>query len=267
MRTNLLTLEAFHNRHYQSQTGVESANWIYNNLLSIASTNPLISVSKFNNTWVQHSVIAKFQGSNPSLPIIVIGAHQDSIAGGVNGRAPGADDNGSGSVTILEVFRILASQSFAPAATVEFHWYSAEEAGLLGSKAIANKYAADGVEVAAMLNYDVVGYTAKQKVIGVVTDYVDISLTAFLRTVVTTFSIVPLKNTRCNYACSDHASWGSAGYPSGFLVEAEMSNSSPYMHTVNDVIATVDFDHLLEFAKIAIGYVVELGQTTEWAKK
>lgn len=40
--------------------------------------------------------------------------------------APGADDDGSGSVTILESYRALVAADFHPVRPVEFHWYSAE---------------------------------------------------------------------------------------------------------------------------------------------
>jgi hypothetical protein len=40
--------------------------------------------------------------------------------------APGADDDGSGSVTILESYRALIKSDFKPVHNVEFHWYSAE---------------------------------------------------------------------------------------------------------------------------------------------
>lgn len=39
---------------------------------------------------------------------------------------PGADDDGSGSVTILESYRALISSNFRPVRPVEFHWYAAE---------------------------------------------------------------------------------------------------------------------------------------------
>ena len=38
----------------------------------------------------------------------------------------GADDDGSGTVTILEAYRALLEADFRPNRTVEFHWYSAE---------------------------------------------------------------------------------------------------------------------------------------------
>jgi leucyl aminopeptidase len=38
----------------------------------------------------------------------------------------GADDDGSGSISILEAYRALLAADFHPVRTVEFHWYSAE---------------------------------------------------------------------------------------------------------------------------------------------
>lgn len=39
---------------------------------------------------------------------------------------PGADDDGSGSMSILEAYRALIAAGFHPERAVEFHWYSAE---------------------------------------------------------------------------------------------------------------------------------------------
>ena len=72
-------------------------------------------------------------------------------------KAPGADDDGSGTVTILDVFRALVSSKYEPVNDVEFHWYSAEEGGLLGSQAIFAEYERVGVQVAAMLQQDMTG--------------------------------------------------------------------------------------------------------------
>lgn len=39
---------------------------------------------------------------------------------------PGADDDGSGSMSILEAYRALIAANWRPERAVEFHWYSAE---------------------------------------------------------------------------------------------------------------------------------------------
>jgi len=38
------------------------------------------------------------------------------------GRAPGADDDGSGTVNLMEAFRALLTAGFKPTTPVEFHW-------------------------------------------------------------------------------------------------------------------------------------------------
>jgi leucyl aminopeptidase len=77
-------------------------------------------------------------------------------------------------VTILETFRSLVTNGFKPERPVEFHWYSGEEAGLLGSQDVADKYVKDGRNVVAMLQNDMTGYVGnKDPVIGIVTDHVD----------------------------------------------------------------------------------------------
>lgn len=69
-------------------------------------------------------------------------------------RAPGADDDGSGTFNLLEAFRVLVEAGFNPTNPVEFHWYSGEEGGMLGSLAIATRYKANGVHVKGELQLD-----------------------------------------------------------------------------------------------------------------
>ncbi|KAL7920715.1 hypothetical protein ACQKWADRAFT_297744 [Trichoderma austrokoningii] len=64
----------------------------------------------------------------------------DSTAGSTTARSPGADDDGSGSVTTLEALRVIAYSDFTSKNTIEFHWHSGEEGGLLGSQDIFSSY-------------------------------------------------------------------------------------------------------------------------------
>jgi len=73
------------------------------------------------------------------------------------GRAPGADDDGTGSVNLIESFRALIAAGFSPSTPVEFHWYAAEEVGLLGSQAIATNYKNSGKVVKAFMELDMSG--------------------------------------------------------------------------------------------------------------
>jgi leucyl aminopeptidase len=135
----------------------------------------------------------------------------DSTAGSTTARSPGADDNGSGSVTILEALRVIAQSDFTPKNTIEFHWYSDEEGGLLGSQAIFSNYKSTQKSVLAMLNQDMTGYSPSNQ-LAVYTDNVDASLTQYVRVIATQYTGAAPLTTRCGYGCSDHASARSNGF-------------------------------------------------------
>lgn len=116
-----------------------------------------ISLEVFTHSFPQSSIIARFEPKvrNFSAPLTILGAHQDSM----NYLfpllpAPGADDDCSGTVSILEAFRVLARSGFIPVnGPVEFHWYAAEEGGLLGSQAIARYKKESGAQIGAMMEF------------------------------------------------------------------------------------------------------------------
>jgi leucyl aminopeptidase len=97
----------------------------------MAAGFPALELAPFPHSWQQSSIIARIPGKTEKT--VVIGAHQDSINLFLPSLlgAPGADDDGSGTVTILEAFRVLVEHLKKTGEvleqTVEFHWYSAEE--------------------------------------------------------------------------------------------------------------------------------------------
>ena len=98
----------------------------------------------------------------------------------------GADDDGSGTTSSLEALSALAAGNFTPANPVEFHYYSAEEGGLLGSQAVAKAYEDDKVKVKAMLQMDMTAWVkaGTKESIGIIQDFVDPALTAFVEDLV-----------------------------------------------------------------------------------
>ncbi|KAG1145467.1 hypothetical protein G6F37_005061 [Rhizopus arrhizus] len=276
MKDVLTTFTSFRNRYYKSQYGAKSCRWLIEQIREIASGYDHVSVDEFEHNWDQFSIVARFEGSNQDLEneLVIVGAHQDSVNMWFPsfGRSPGADDDGSGTVTILEAFRSLVHNGFKPERPVEFHWYSGEEGGLLGSQAVSRKYNEEGKKVVAMLQNDMTGFIGKNKeneVIGIVTDHVDeklftfLKLTEFLKTLVDNYADIPYSLTECGYACSDHASWRKLGFPSAFTIESDFDNSNPYIHGTRDVIENLSFDHMKEFAKVAVGFAVELSHVRD----
>jgi leucyl aminopeptidase len=263
MQSNLATLTAFNNRYYKSQTGVDSSNWILNTLNTIASGHSGVTASQFKHSWVQSSVIAKIPGKSAG-PVTILGAHQDSINlnNPTSGRAPGADDDGTGVVNLIEIFRAVLASGFTPSTPLEFHFYSGEEAGLLGSQAIAANYKSTGISVKAMLQLDMTAYVkpGSKEVIALEADYVDSGLTTFLQQIITSYSTLPYVMDQCGYACSDHASWNKNGYPSSIPFEALLGNDDPYIHGSGDTTSVSGFSwsHSLEFTKVALAFAYEL---------
>jgi photosystem II stability/assembly factor-like uncharacterized protein len=103
------------------------------------------------------NVIGERRGSETPEEIVIIGGHFDSIAfsqGFYN--APGADDNASGTACAMAAARAFRNMSFAR--TVRYLAFGAEERGLLGSKAYAERCAQKGEKIVAVLNADMVCY-------------------------------------------------------------------------------------------------------------
>ncbi|KAF8076201.1 peptidase [Lyophyllum atratum] len=270
-RENLQKFSSFRTRHYRSDTGKQSQQWLLSRIEEITresaskSLQGLITLSEFPHSWGQNTIVARINGSSSSDDgIVIIGAHQDSTNMWPFLPAPGADDDGSGSVTILESYRALLTADFHPERAVEFHWYSAEEGGLLGSQAVALDYEARSMNVVAMSQFDMTAWVKRgtPEEVGIITDFTDAGVTKFNKQLVDLYLDIPYVETKCGYACSDHASWAKAGYPSSFTIESSFENSNKNIHSANDRIDISEefsFSHMLEFSKLAVAFAVELG--------
>ncbi|TFK93861.1 peptidase [Polyporus arcularius HHB13444] len=267
---------SFRTRYYRSDTGKQSQTWLLNKITELTKEfapkllQNSISIQEFPHTWTQSSVIVRINGtSTDDDGVVIIGAHQDSTNNWPFLPAPGADDDGSGSMSILEAYRALIAAGWQPERAVEFHWYAAEEGGLLGSQAVARSYESRNVNVVAMSQYDMTAFVKRgtREQVGIITDFTDPDLTQYNKDLVDLYLDIPWVDTQCGYACSDHASWRKAGYPSVFTIESSFPESNhQYIHTANDRYDISDefsFEHMREFSKLAVAFAVELGG---WSK-
>lgn len=272
LKLKLTQFTSFFTRYARSQSGLDSSMWLYNKVNDLVGDRSDVEVRLFDHNWLQKSLIVSINGTENSEKTVIVGAHQDSINLLLPSAlpSPGADDDGSGSVTTLEVLRVLLESGYKPKNTLEFHWYSAEELGLLGSQDVFAEYSKKGIDVRAMLQQDMTGYSAgsKQKnnnkdELGVITDFVDPALTKFIELVITEYCSIPYVETQCGYACSDHSSASKNGYQSAFVIESAFENSDHNIHTTEDKVEYLDFDHMLEHAKLTLGYAIELSSFEE----
>jgi bacterial leucyl aminopeptidase len=252
--TILIVSNSFFNRYYNGKYGTESAQWMFDTVTSVAAANPAIKVTQFKHSFNQPSVIAQIPGNSSNL--VIAGAHFDSTGGSATARGPGADDNGSGVVVILEALRVLAESGYRPKNTLEFHFYAGEEGGLLGSQGIFNDYKAKSKNVLAFMKQDMAGYSPSGK-ISVYDDYVDTSLTAYIKKIVNAYGGGSYTTDKCGYGCSDHASATAAGFPAAYVCDEPMDTSTPFLHSEKDAYETVQWPAVLRHAQFTVGFLVE----------
>lgn len=96
-----------------------------------------------------NDVVAEIRGSERPDEWIIIGAHLDSWDFGT-----GAEDNGTGSASVLEVARAIAAAGKAPRRSIRFALWGGEEEGLLGSYAYVQAHLNEMGKCVAALNTD-----------------------------------------------------------------------------------------------------------------
>ena len=106
------------------------------------------------------SVIAIQRGTTDPKRTLVMSGHFDSRVTDVMNAvdsAPGANDDGSGTVAVIEAARVLSRQQFA--ATIVYAALAGEEQGLLGGQSTAKTAQTEGWDIEGVLNNDIVGNT------------------------------------------------------------------------------------------------------------
>ena len=104
-------------------------------------------------TTTTNVLVERTGGAPADAPVIVVGAHLDSV-----GEGPGINDNGSGSALILEIAIQAAKLDILTNNRIRFAWWGAEEAGLIGSQYYVDNLSDEALaEIALNLNFDMVG--------------------------------------------------------------------------------------------------------------
>jgi hypothetical protein len=104
------------------------------------------------------NAVAIQRGTERPNDVVIITGHIDSRVTDVmnaTADAPGANDDGSGTAAVLEAARVLSKRKFA--GTIVYGVLSGEEQGLLGGKILADYAKAQGWNVVANLNNDIIG--------------------------------------------------------------------------------------------------------------
>jgi Zn-dependent M28 family amino/carboxypeptidase len=114
------------------------------------------------HTIPDRNVVALLEGSDPKLKDewVIISAHFDHNGADGTQIFNGADDNGSGTVALLEIadaYALAAQQGSRPRRSILFAAWNSEERGLLGAWAYTEQPLAPLATIVAVLNMDMIG--------------------------------------------------------------------------------------------------------------
>jgi len=209
-------------------------------------------------TW-QYNVEARLIGSvYPDEEILLMG-HYDNVQLDSDPElySPGADDDGSGTVAVLETARVLMLMGYQPEKTIVFLTTAAEELmnfGYAGSEHYAAEASQAGRNIWGVINNDMIAYDIGTDKIGFSNVIGSEELTGIAALITDEYtSLTAVIPNPHNNTGSDLQPFLDAGY-SGLYLEENIFN--PYYHTEQDIIENCDIDYLTEVIKISCGSVI-----------
>jgi hypothetical protein len=237
-----------------------------NDHLFATGTNVKISAKIDRVIKQDNDLVGMISSDNPDAEYIFIGAHYDHLGfGEINSRSPiehrhdihnGADDNGSGTVAVIELAEYFAGlKKENPAAitcNLVFCLWSAEELGLLGSNSFTSKLPVPEEKIKAYLNFDMVGRLKDNRLelegIGSATEWKSI---AERKNVVAGFNLVMEEDP---YLPTDATSF----YLKGIPVLSFFTGVHGDYHTYNDDFEFINFEGMLRITKFSSSMISEL---------
>lgn len=208
-----------------------------------------------------YNLIVTKQGTTYPDTYIVIDAHYDTLNG------PGANDNGSGTVVLLELARIL--QNTPTEYSIKFIHFTGEELGLFGSQQyVQNIVVPQNIDVKLVLNIDQVGGVAGETNNTVTCERdEDFPSSNNNASSIATMELATLMEiysnleTNISYAySSDYMPFQEEGYIITGLFEF---NESPYTHSPQDTMPNLDMDYITQITKGAMGALCYFAKANE----
>lgn len=257
---NLRSLTALPCRFAGGGGAEGGARWVQQRLVALGLSARLEAVPLAPRPV--SNVVVDLPGSRPDLPPLLLSAHHDAIAF-VPGTlelatpCPGAEDNGSGVVALLELARAFSAAR--PGRPVRLAFFGAEEVGLVGSRTMAaGLVQGGGQRPLAVINLDMVGYDPAGKRRLILDGYpTGRGLAARLAEAAQDFtSLTPLGGI-FSAGRSDHHPFALIGLPAVTLASASWQDY-PHYHTPQDTPDRVDPTMVAEVVRAALATALGL---------
>ncbi|MEO0185388.1 MAG: M20/M25/M40 family metallo-hydrolase [candidate division WOR-3 bacterium] len=235
----ILRLQRMYTRYTTTDSNkIVAVNWIRNKLLSYNLDS--VYFQYFSSNYGPNVVGVRKGYLYPTIKrYCLIGGHMDDVPS--SGYAPGADDNASGTVAMLEAARVMKDYLFEN--TVYYVAFNAEELGLYGSDSFATRAYRNGDTIFGVLNYDMIGYVTpanpnRDTMNAHYTTAVpncSLFVTQFFQAVADTYTQLKIRQVRNTgtSGSSDHASFWKRGYKALLGIERVLT---PMYHTTGDTL-------------------------------
>jgi hypothetical protein len=182
----------------------------------------------------------------------------------------GADDDGSGSMALLEVAEAAVAMSPAPRRSLLFVWHTAEEKGLLGSRYFVENPTVPRDSIVAQINIDMIGRGSAQDTPGGGPNY--LMLVGSRRLSTELGDLVEAVNSRRQPRLAFDYSWDAAGHPQRIYCRSDHANYARYgipvvffftglhgdYHQVTDEPQYIDYGHYARATQLVNDIAVEI---------
>jgi len=211
------------------------------------------SLSSYSASNIEGTLVGLNETSDE---IYIICGHYDTVSG-----SPGADDDGSGTATVLAVAYIM--NQYAANHTVRFVAFSGEEQGLLGSREYAQEAYENGDNIVGVLNVDMIGYALTSDHGSNIKIYENDAsewLTNFTNDVSDQYydyiklNVIPSGS----HGGSDHASFWQYGFDAIFYHEYKFND---YYHSPQDTIENMNITYAVKGSKLILATLSEVAQS------
>jgi hypothetical protein len=236
----------------------------------IPSTTVTVLTDVVRERQTAANIVAYLPATQPTAttakPWIALGAHYDHLGRGQSGNSLaakedagkvhfGADDNASGSAAVLAAAEALATQPRKRNVLVEF--WSGEELGLIGSNAYVNAPAVPLDQLAAYVNFDMVGRMQDNKLTVQATGSSPVWARLLEQAnVAAGFDLIVQQDP---YQPTDVASFNQAGVP---CLNFFTGTHTDY-HKPSDTADKLDYEDLDRIVDFAVAIVKRIGDTAE----
>lgn len=242
IKRDVLKLASYKTRLVGSEDNRKALAWVQSELSTIGYRTQQICYRE-NHC----SIVAEKTGTRPE--VLMVMAHIDSVGKDF----AGADDNASGTATLLEIARIISNRAMTK--TVRFFVTNGEESGLLGAKHYADFLENNGELklLDLVINMDMVGYNSN--------GIVELETDAPFEKLANEFAQATLQYTKLKPKItlgawgSDHVPFIEKDVPSLLTIE-DWSTKTPCYHTSCDKPNTLNYVYAGEIAKLNVAMLL-----------